>query len=41
LGRVVVLGVVVMGALSGLGAVRTAWMFLEGGGITGGCVELR
>jgi hypothetical protein len=40
LGRVVVLGVVVMGALSGLGAVRTAWIFLEGGGITGGFVYL-
>ncbi|KAK4685669.1 hypothetical protein P7C73_g4469, partial [Tremellales sp. Uapishka_1] len=29
LGRVVVLGVVVLGALSGLGAVRTAWGFIE------------
>lgn len=29
LGRVVVLGVVVLGALSGFGAVRTAWNFLD------------
>jgi hypothetical protein len=35
LGRVVVLGVVVLGGLSGFGAVRTAWDFMEhiwGGG---------
>lgn len=35
LGRVVVLGVVIMAALSGIGAVRTAWDYLElaaGGG---------
>jgi hypothetical protein len=29
LGRVIVLGVVVLGALSGFGAVRTAWGFFE------------
>ena len=29
LGRVVVLGVVVLGGLSGFGAVRTAWDFFE------------
>ena len=29
LGRVVVLGVVVLGGLSGLGAVRSAWEYVE------------
>lgn len=29
MGRVVVLGIVVLGGLSGFGAVRTAWVFLE------------
>ena len=29
LGRVVVLGVVVLGGLSGLGAVRSAWEYIE------------
>jgi hypothetical protein len=29
MGRVVVLGVLVLGALSGFGAVRTAWTFVE------------
>lgn len=29
LGRVIVLGVVVLGGLSGFGAVRTAWNFIE------------
>lgn len=29
LGRVVVLGIVVLGCLSGFGAIRTAWGFLE------------
>ncbi len=32
LGRVVVCGVVVLGGLSGLGAVRSSWIFLENGG---------
>jgi hypothetical protein len=35
LGRLVVLGVIVLGLLSGFGAVRTAWGFMEhiwGGG---------
>ncbi|KAJ9103955.1 hypothetical protein QFC21_002418 [Naganishia friedmannii] len=36
LGRVVVCGVVVLGGLSGLGAVRTAWNFIEGGGLGSG-----
>ncbi|KAJ9120257.1 hypothetical protein QFC22_003157 [Naganishia vaughanmartiniae] len=38
LGRVVVCGVVVLGGLSGLGAVRTAWNFIEGGGLGSGYV---
>ena len=38
LGRVVVCGIVIMGTLSGFGAVRTAWDFWEnGGGAGGGC----
>ena len=36
LGRVVVCGVVVLGGLSGLGAVRTAWNFIESGGMGSG-----
>ncbi|KAJ9117890.1 hypothetical protein QFC20_000171 [Naganishia adeliensis] len=39
LGRVVVCGVVVLGGLSGLGAVRTAWNFVESGGIGSGYVD--
>lgn len=38
LGRVVVCGVVVLGGLSGLGAVRTAWNFVESGGMGSGYV---
>ncbi|KAJ9097829.1 hypothetical protein QFC19_006697, partial [Naganishia cerealis] len=40
LGRVVVLGVVVLGGLSGLGAVRTAWNFIESGGLGSGYVKI-
>lgn len=40
LGRVVVCGVVVLGGLSGLGAVRTAWNFIEGGGLGSGYVTV-
>jgi hypothetical protein len=36
LGRVLACGVVVLGGLSGLGAVRTAWNFVETGGMTRG-----
>jgi hypothetical protein len=39
LGRVVVCGVVVLGGLSGLGAVRTAWNFVESGGLGSGYVR--
>lgn len=38
LGRVVVCGVVVLGGLSGLGAVRTSWNFIESGGMGSGYV---
>lgn len=40
LGRVVVCGIVVLGGLSGFGAVRTAWNFYENGGLKSGCVWL-
>ena len=36
LGRVVVCGIIIMGALSGFGAVRTAWGFYENGGLKSG-----
>lgn len=36
LGRVLACGVVVLGGLSGLGAVRTAWNFVETGGMRAG-----
>jgi hypothetical protein len=36
LGRVLACGVVVLGGLSGLGAVRTSWNFIEAGGLTRG-----
>ncbi len=36
LGRVLACGVVVLGGLSGLGAVRTSWNFIEAGGLSRG-----
>jgi hypothetical protein len=36
LGRVLVCGIIVMGGLSGFGAVRTAWNFYENGGLESG-----
>lgn len=36
LGRVVVCGIIILGLLSGFGAIRTAWMFYENGGLRRG-----